>query len=155
MTKLCLKLFTRNAKLDEHPSWRVIWKKLQTGSFFIDLHFSKISFCSSHYGMIFQKHYWCTEVVLFCNLPFYYSNLPNKRTSTLTEFWEKTLIDVSQLFLASENYFDWLTWFLVLLRTEHQESRQSIEWVVTLGSFQWYGLDGCGNALPFIPSNQA
>ena len=32
-----------------------------------------------------------------------YSNLPNKRTGMITEFWEKTLIDVLQLFLASEN----------------------------------------------------
>ena len=35
-----------------------------------------------------------------------YSNLPNKRTGTLAEFREKTLIDVSRLFLGSGNYFD-------------------------------------------------
>ena len=46
-------------------------------------------------------------------------------------FWEKTSIDVSWLFLASENHFNWLTWFLVLLHTERQESRQSIEIIFT------------------------
>ena len=54
-------------------------------------------------------------------------NLPKNCTDMITEFWEKTLINVSRLFLTSENYFNWLTWFLVLLRTERQESRQSIE----------------------------
>ena len=32
----------------------------------------------------------------------------------ITEFWEKTLTKVLWLFLISENYFDWLTWFLAL-----------------------------------------
>ena len=60
-----------------------------------------------------------------------YSNLPNKCTDSITEFWEKTLFDVSRLFLVSENYFNWLTRFLVLLHTEGQESSQSIEIIFT------------------------
>ena len=99
---------------------------------------------SSHYQRPFhdlQLIYWRTrgrhrlKNAITCFSAFSreaeYSNLPKKRTGTITEFWEKTLIDVSRLFLASENYFDWLTWFLVLLRTERQESRQSIEMIFT------------------------
>ena len=33
------------------------------------------------------------------------SDLPNKCTGMITEFGEKTLMDVSRLFLASDNYF--------------------------------------------------
>ena len=44
----------------------------------------------------------------------WYSDLPNKRTSTIAEFWEKTLTNVLWLFLASKNYFNWLPWFLAL-----------------------------------------
>ena len=64
-----------------------------------------------------------------CHLIFTpcYSNLPNKHTGTIT----KTLVDVLWIFLSSENYFNWLTWFLVLLRTEGQESSQSIEILFT------------------------
>ena len=57
--------------------------------------------------------------------------LHNKRTGTINEFWIKTLLDVLWLFLTSENYFNWLTWCLVLLRTGRQESRQSIEIIST------------------------
>ena len=68
----------------------------------------------------------------FLDLRFYSkSNLPNKRIGIFTAFREKTLIDVLWLFLASKNYFNWLTWFLVLLRTERQESRKSIEIIFT------------------------
>ena len=77
---------------------------------------------SAFFHSLFSMNRW---------FPRTYSNLPNKHTGTITEFWEKTLIDVSRLFLASENYFNWLHWFLVLLRTERQESSQSIEMIFT------------------------
>ena len=38
----------------------------------------------------------------------------NVRTGTITEFWEKTLIDVLWLFFSRKNYFNWLPWFLAL-----------------------------------------
>ena len=59
MTKLCLKLF-RNAKLDEHPSWRVIWTKLQTGSFLLIFIFQKKKF-SFHY-FVFERFPRSTDV---------------------------------------------------------------------------------------------
>ena len=44
------------------------------------------------------------DLVKYVQNVSFYSNLPNKRTGTINEFWEKkTLIDVWRLFLASEN----------------------------------------------------
>ena len=47
----------------------------------------------------------------YCDLLFtlfYQINVPVR----IIEFWEKTLTKVLWLFLISENYFAWLTWFL-------------------------------------------
>ena len=106
-------------------------------------HDSNCPWCMG-YTAIITKGRWCfmtlCSVVQFCvtyqNCSLYISSttliyLPNKHTGTLTEFWEKTLINVLRLFLASKNYFNWLTWFLLLLHTERQESRQSIEIIFT------------------------
>ena len=66
----------------------------------------------------FQTALICLTFSRFSTIVELYSNPPNKHTAVwLPNFEKKTLIDVLRLFLASENYFDWLTWLLVLLHT--------------------------------------
>ena len=66
------------------------------------------------------------------NVVDYSSNLPNKYTDLITEVWEKTLIDVLWIFLVSENYIAWLTWFLVFTSYRgYQELSQSSKIIFT------------------------
>ena len=118
MTKLCLKLF-RNAKLDEHPSWRVIWTKLQTGSFLLIFIFQKKNLISLfRFWTISQKH-WCKEIVLFCNLPFYY--LHNK----LVEFYILCQhMGENNSFQRSSNCF----FYCSLFRSVSPKERSCLRW---------------------------
>ena len=60
------------------------------------------------------------------------SNLPNNCADLITEVWEKTLIDVLWIFLVSENYIAWLTWFLVFTSYRgYQELSQSSKIIFT------------------------
>ena len=56
-----------------------------------------------------------------------YSNLPNKRIGTISNFFQKLRSKFLFIFFFRENYFYWVSWFLVLLHTKCQVSTKSIK----------------------------
>ena len=65
---------------------------------------------------------------LLSNQPFFVlHSIKQTYRLELPKFEKKTLTKVLWLFLISKNDFDWLVGYLILLRTEGQESSQSMK----------------------------